>query len=101
MARKAINSLPGKEARAKRIAQCNQCNGAPPTQHCVLQGLHFDKCELCEEIVGDYYKEGQAIKIKESKTISLPHTDPAYRSKIQEEVREYIPGKQINFNDLQ
>jgi len=100
MAKKSINSAPGKKAREKRIAECQQCNGAPPKVHCVLQGLHFDKCDLCMEIVGEYHKEGSPIVITEKKAVALSHVDPNYNGRDATQDIKIIPGKNLNFNDL-
>ena len=90
MAKKDFNKY-GKEQRLRAYKKCEKCHGAPPTVACNLQGLIFNRCDLSMELVGDYYKEGAPIKVKEIKSHDKHvNVDPA---NIEQEI---TPGKQVN-----
>jgi len=82
--------------RLQRIQTCTKCNGTPPVKECNLQGLIFNACEICLEVVGDHHKEGTPIIVKEIPSRSK-HTDvnPVSHNLPQ----DIIPGK-TSFNDL-
>lgn len=83
------------EKRKARVSSCVQCKGAPPTKRCNLQGLVFDICNECDEIVGDYHKEGQAITIEKKVAIPANINDPNYSNfhNPLEVKMDTIPGK--------
>lgn len=87
-----------KEARQKRIDTCLQCNGAPPIKESNLQGLIFKHCELCLEVVGDWHKEGSAIKVTTKNSVKLSHTDPS-KKRESIEILTIIPG--TDFSELE
>ena len=89
------------EQRAERIKNCPQCKGSPPTRHCVLQGLHFEVCDYdnCDEIVGEYYKEGHPITIKRTIKSHVKMADPNYSPEQQIQV-DTTPGKR-GFSNLE
>ena len=83
--------------RMERIAKCVQCKGAPPIKKCNLQGLVFDACDLCLEIVGDYGKEGAPITVTTKTIQSTDKVSPDFNKEITVET---IPGsglKSLNF----
>ena len=87
------------QKREERIASCKQCNGAPPTRDCNLQGLIFKVCEYCNERVGDFIKQGEPIKIKAKREIGGNFKDPNFRKVVTVET---VPGKVgMDFNDLE
>lgn len=85
------------EDREKRIKNCKQCSGAPPTKACNLQGLKFNCCEICLEIVGKYTKEGEPIKVQTREVVVKSDvTNPTYKGKIKIEQQTIIPGTDFN-----
>lgn len=64
MSKKEFNKY-AKNQRIYGYKDCQQCGGSPPTVECNLQGLIFNRCDLCDNLVGDYRKEGAPIKVKE------------------------------------
>lgn len=96
MAKKEINRYV-KEQRLLKIANCLQCGGNPSTRQCNLQGLIFNVCEQCDEIVGDYKKEGAPITVQSIIVPVTKHTDPNYKQEIKTSL---TPG-QLDFNDLE
>lgn len=80
--------------RHEQVKNCSQCGGAPPTRHCVLQGLHFDVCDYdnCDNIVGEYYKEGSPITVKRTMKSNVKTNDPNFSPNCEIKV-DTIPGK--------
>jgi hypothetical protein len=86
-----------KENREKIIAKCTTCNGAPPKEHTVLQGMEIDFCTLCSQVV-DWTKVGKPIKVKETKVVA---ESIGSITQYKQEDREFIPGgEQLKFTDL-
>lgn len=98
MAQKKVVNKDEVQKRAERVAKCKQCNGAPPTHVCNLQGLVFNMCELCMEVVGEYHKIGKPIRVTKEVTTNRDFRDPNFGHTITEEL---TPGKQLSFNDLE
>jgi hypothetical protein len=78
-----------KEKRLTAYLSCTQCNGAPRTRQCNLQGLIFNLCEDCDEIIGEYRKEGEAIRITQKSQASNSFNDPNFRKEV---ITETLPG---------